>query len=152
MQQLQEALSAQERFKDLMKRKKKLLAKIRRNKKEAVKARIEKAKINEELRQIKGKHNLFADMDPEKARETVKSRIEAVNPSEIYPRDLERHFDSIDKPKAKSEQHKTLDLGKVSETPIITKPRDEDDHIVGDDNEEYDRTYIEDEVMDLSDQ
>lgn len=149
MQQTEEALTNHERFKELMKRKKKLLAKIRRNKKEAVKARIEKAKINEELRLLKGKKNLFVGMSTEEAREKVRMNIEAVSPEQIYPKDLERQFDTLDKPKA--EQHKTLDLGKVAESPLAARPRDDDDSIVGEDHDEQPEGYEDEEaVIDLS--
>jgi hypothetical protein len=144
-----------ERVRELMKRKKKLLAKLRRSKKEQVKARIEKRKINEELRSLSGKKNLFAGMDADKAASAVKKSIDDVKPGDIYPKDLEREFDKIDRP-AVADQHKILDLGRVKERAApAPKAYDEDsnsaDAIVGD-GEDVDESYLQDEVIDFSEQ
>lgn len=140
-----------DRLRELMAKKKKLMAKIRRCRKEQVKARIEKRKINDEIRKLRGKKNLFSDMEHSDAAELVKKTIESVDPNDIYPKDLEREFDKIDKPAV--DKKKTLDLGKIKEQPLPVATRgssDEDDTVdgvVGDSEEPTE----EEGVLDFSD-
>lgn len=140
-----------DRLKELLKRKRKLLVVIRKNKKSQVKARIEKRQINEEIRNIKGKANQFRNMTEEEARAEVTRRIDGVLPSEVYPRDLERQFDRLDKPTKKN--YKVVDLGKIPERPMNSSADfdDEDSH-VGSEETHPDLVEQEGEVIDLSDQ
>lgn len=145
-----------ERLKELMKRKKKLLVTIRKNKKTQVKARIEKRKINEEIRTLKGKANQFRNMTPEEAQAEVRRRIDDVDPSEVYPKDLERQFDRLDKPTKKN--YKVIDLGRLPEKPLNSgadSDDDQDSHVGSADAAHPDLTEsnVEEEgVVDLSDQ
>lgn len=145
---------AAQRIRELMKKKRKLIATMKRGKKIQIKARIEKKKVNDELRSLKGKTNLFKHMTPEEAREEVRRRIEDVKPEHVYPKDLERQFDRLESPS--SVEHKVIDLGKVPERPMAKATRSEDTEpevvaeeafaSVGDDQTE------DDGVLDLSDQ
>lgn len=142
------------RVKELIKKKKKLMREIQSAKKKQIKARIEKRKVNEELRAIRGKKNIFEGVAPEAALRKVRATIEAVTPEEVFPRELERRFDKIDHPKADDEVRKTIDLGRIPEQPIAGGRRggDDDDTVGGGDDIEEAVYSEEDGVVDLSDE
>lgn len=147
-------ISEYERVKELIKKKKKLMARIKQSRKAQIKARLEKKKVNEELRRLRGKKNLFADMAPARAQESVKKEIEAVKPAQVYPRDLEKRFDKIDKPKQPTDTDKVIDLGRIPEQPIAGGQRrtHEEDGDVAEVDEEAVGSFIGEEhgVVDFS--
>jgi hypothetical protein len=146
-----------DRIKELTKKKKDLMKKIRTNKKAQIRARLEKKKINSELRQLKGKKNLFTGMTPSEASKFVKSKLDSVKPSDIFPKTLEREFDRIERPRNGAEGYKVVDLGNIPERPLQHPNRhkdlDEDTGVIGigtpADGETSD-TIEEDGVIDLS--
>lgn len=111
------AQTSLERIRELTKRKKILLGRIRKSRKLQIRARLEKRKINEELRRIKGKKNVFLGMTKEQSMDKVRADIEGVDPKELYPRGLERAFDKIERPSDKSKNYKIIDLGRIPENP-----------------------------------
>lgn len=106
MEVLESAEEKRKEFKELMAKKRKLLTKIKRTKKALVKARIEKRKINEELKKL----GPLAGLSVDDAKSKVAAEIEAVQPGQIYPQDLERQFDRIDRPKNRTNDRDVLDL------------------------------------------
>jgi len=137
-----------ERIKELTKAKKKLLTKIRVGKKGLIKARLEKRKINEELRRLKSKANVFAGMSKEAAADKVRAEIEGVMPAEVYPKDLERRFDKLEAP---TKQYKTVDLGKIPERAAARPAADDEAESVGTDAEPEVEAGVDEGVLDLSD-
>jgi hypothetical protein len=147
-----------QRFRELLRLKRKLAATIRRSKKVQIRARMEKRKINEELKKIKGRSSVFADMPQKKAEKIVKKQIEAVHPDDLYPKDLEKHFDKFDA--RDSSENKIVDIGKISDKPLSHSRRrhadseEESSEIVG--SADPDNAFVvasveEDEVViDLS--
>jgi hypothetical protein len=146
-----------ERIKELMKRKKVLLTRIRKSRKLQIRARMEKRKINEELRRLKGKKNLFNGMTKEQAMDKVRRDIDGVRPEHIYMKPLERAFDKIERPGNTSKNYSVIDLGKLSENPRSlpkVKPDSGDDDVIveqvlPDDPQE---DVEQEEVIDMSDQ
>lgn len=140
-----------ERIKELMRKKKKLNATIKRGRKIQVKARIEKKKVVTELTKLKKDGSLFRGMTVDEARKAVKDAIEATDPKDVYPADLERTFDRLEKPSVG--EHKVVDLGKIPERPISKNGDDDDDaEVVGVADVATEDDDVDDGVVDLSDQ
>lgn len=102
-----EAVSDASRVKELMAKKRKLLTKIKRNKRSLIKSRIEKNKINEELLAIKAR---FAGMTSDEARAAVAVELDAISTDDIFPKKLERKFDRLDKRGPKHDERQVVDL------------------------------------------
>jgi hypothetical protein len=116
---------------ELKKKKKKLMAAVRRKRKSLAKTQLEKKKVAAEedmLRERLGPkrgmppksqsrrsrpktQDKFAGVDPVVAQARVTKEIEAVEPEDIYPKDLEREFDKIDTPGEQADTE-IVDLGK----------------------------------------
>lgn len=138
-----------DRVNELTKRKKKLIAKIRRASKTQAKARVEKRKINDAIKALRGKRSPISGMTPEQAAVAVKSSIESVVPSDMFPEDLEREFDKVDR-KSKSVPQKVLNLGRIPEQPIsVGSPSEDDDGFVHVEAQPHGDDYG---VIDLSEQ
>jgi hypothetical protein len=103
------------RVKELIKKKKEFNKKLRRMKKTQIKTRIAKRKVNEEIRGLRAKKNLFVGMSAEDAMKLMKVKMDGVSPSDMFPVDLEREFDKLDMQKSNPAGHKILDLGRIPE-------------------------------------
>jgi len=149
------------RVKELAAKKKKLVTAMKRAKRTFVKSRVEKAKVDAELKKLKAKASAISKMTTEEARAHILSEMDSVTPENIYPRDLEREFERIDKPRGKRpvNEREVMDLAPDSDdddggyTPSARHMSDDAEGkvmaaaaIVGDDEEENE----EDEVIDLS--
>lgn len=88
---------SRERLKELEKKKTRLLRTIARNKKSAAKARAAKKRVLSEIKSIKGKYSAFNGMSEKQAEKVVKKDLESVQPADVYPKDLEREFDKLER-------------------------------------------------------
>lgn len=88
---------SRERLKELEKKKKRLIRTIARNKKSAAKARAAKKRVLSEIRSINGKYSAFNGMTDKQAEKVVKKDLDNVKPVDVYPTDLEREFDKLER-------------------------------------------------------
>jgi hypothetical protein len=102
-----ETASAAGEVKELMAKKRRLLTKIKRAKRSLVKSRIEKNKINEELKRIKAR---FATMTTDEARAAVATELDAISTDDIFPKRMERDFDRLDRQGPKQDERQIVDL------------------------------------------
>jgi len=100
-------IQTKERIKELKKKKKTLLTKMRKTSKILAQVRHEKKKVGDELSMLLDKTyprrerghvtNLFADLSPEDAAKAVNVQVESVTTADIYPKELENEFNRIDR-------------------------------------------------------
>lgn len=90
-----------------MAKKRKLIASTKRAKRKVVKLRVEKNKVNEELKKIKAR---FASMTSEEARASVAAELDAISTDDIFPKKMERDFDRLDRQKSGTDERQVVDL------------------------------------------
>jgi hypothetical protein len=86
-----------QRYKELLKMKRRLLTQMRKHRKSLAKARVDKKRVNEEITRLRKSGFAFAGLTPEQAQKRVSGEIRAVTPEDIYPKDLERKFDKLER-------------------------------------------------------
>lgn len=82
-----------ERVRELTAKRKKLITSTKRAKRTIIKNKVEKDKVDTELKKL----GVLAKMPAEEARKAVLAEMDDVQPGDIYPKDLERDFERIDK-------------------------------------------------------
>ena len=97
------------RIKELAKRKRKLLITMKRARRTLSRARVEKKKVNVELVRVRRAVNIFAGLSPEEAAEKVSKEVRATGPEHIYPADLEKEFDKLDRKSERNESSTVVD-------------------------------------------
>jgi len=98
-----------ERFKELAKRKRKLLITMKRARRTLARARVEKKKVNAELGRVRKAVNIFGGLSPEEAARRVSVEIKSTGPEHIYPNDLEKEFDRLDRKSERNESSTVVD-------------------------------------------
>lgn len=86
-----------QRCMELAKQKRRLLDTMKKHRKALAKARAEKKKINEEITKLRKSGYAFHGMTATEAMERVKNEIKSVKPLDIYPKDLEKKFDKLER-------------------------------------------------------
>lgn len=100
-------MSSDIEYRELMAKKRKLIASMKRAKRKVIKLRVIKNKVNEELKKIKAR---FALMTFEEARASVASELDAISTQNIFPKKMERDFDRMDNNRTGSTERKIIDL------------------------------------------
>ncbi len=90
-------IQLKERVHELTAKKKKLTTSMKRAKRTFIKAKTERVKVDGDLKKLKAHQAALAKMTPEEKRKAVLEEMADVTPEDIYPKDLERDFERIDK-------------------------------------------------------
>ena len=93
---MQDMLSMEERFKKLKTMKRKNLDKLKRIKRSYVKAKMEKKRINKEVKELQREWAEKVKANPEMAKERFSEMVKSVTNDDIFPRDLEEEFNKIE--------------------------------------------------------
>ena len=104
---------------DLMKKKKKLMGVMKKSRKVLAKARAEKKRVTEEISKLRKTADRINAMTPEDAQVEVAKEIGRTRPSDIYPDDLEKEFDKIDRihDKADTDENQVMDANMGEDKP-----------------------------------
>jgi len=94
---MEENCKSRERLKELEKMKRVLLTRMSRHRKELAKCKVRKRAINEEIFRIKSNPGVFDGMTSQQAFSAVATAIRDTKPEDMYPKDLEKEFDKIEK-------------------------------------------------------
>lgn len=86
-----------QRFRELLKLKRRILDQMRKHRKAIAKGRVDKKRINEEITKLRKSGFAFVGMSTSEASARVSSEIRDVKPEDIYPKDLERQFDKLER-------------------------------------------------------
>jgi hypothetical protein len=92
-----ERIVLEDKLKELMAKKKKITKKMETMKKKYIKTGSERKHINLEIKAIGEQIRKMLASDPISARKHVLEKIEEVETSEMFPADLEKEFDTLDK-------------------------------------------------------
>ena len=106
---MEQATNLIERLKELAKKKRKLLITMKRARRTLSRAKVEKKQVNEELNRVRRAVNVFEGMSPEAAALKVAFEIKATGPEHIYPNDLEKEFDKLDRKSERNESSSVVD-------------------------------------------
>lgn len=85
------------RYKELTKLKRRLLEGMKKHRRYLAKAKATKKSVNDEMAQLRRSGNVFGTMTMSEVKEHVQNEIKAVKPEDIYPKDLEREFDRLER-------------------------------------------------------
>jgi hypothetical protein len=104
---------------DLMKKKRKLVVVMKKSRKVLAKARAEKKRVNEEIKKLRKTVERINTMTPEMAQAEVAREIGKTRPSDIYPDDLEKEFDKIDRihDKSATDENQVMDANMGEDKP-----------------------------------
>jgi hypothetical protein len=89
-------LSIEERMKKLIMQKKKNGSKLKKITRSFAKAKLEKKKINNDIRRLKDEWDSLVKANPCKANEEFAKIVQSVTNDQIFPKDLEKEFNDID--------------------------------------------------------
>lgn len=119
-----------QRFRELLKTKRRLLTRMRKHRKALAKDRVEKKRVNEEITRLRKSGFAFAGMTPSQAATRVSNEIQAVTPEDIYPKDLERKFDKLERTTAVVYKKGKVDVSDIEDSGPETKGKAKDDEDV----------------------
>lgn len=104
---------------DLMKKKRKLVTTMKKSRKVLARARAEKKRVSEEIKKLRKTVERINTMTPELAQAEVAKEIGKTRPSDIYPDDLEKEFDKIDRihDKAATDDNQIMDASMGEDKP-----------------------------------
>jgi hypothetical protein len=88
-------IELQERYKMLMEKKKKTVKTMDKYRRLYIKSRIEKKRINQEVKKIAEEFKLLAATNPEAAQNKILDVMKNMNSEDIFPADLEKEFDAL---------------------------------------------------------
>jgi hypothetical protein len=88
---------------ELMKKKRKLVTTMKKSRKVLAKARAEKKRVNEEIMKLRKTADRISALPADQAQIEVAREIGRTTPCDIYPDDLEREFDKIERIHDKSD-------------------------------------------------
>lgn len=86
-----------QRYRELLRLKRRLLTQMSKHRKSLARDRADKKRINEEITKLRKSGYAFSGMTAVAAQERVGDEIRAVKPEDIYPKDLERQFDKLER-------------------------------------------------------
>ncbi len=142
---MNETLPLEERWKMLKKKKRQNLDKMKRLNRSYIKAKLEKKRINQEVKQLQKEWQELLKKDPASAKEAFAQEMRNVTADDIFPKDLEAEFDKIElrsikkgrtmKTEDLSEDH---DLGHHPATPADLLERELEEEL-GDHDEAEDK-------------
>lgn len=116
-----------QKFKELTRLKRRILDQMRRHRKSLAKARVDKKRVNEEISKLRKSGFAFAGLSPAQAQSRVADEIKAVTPSDIYPKDLERRFDKLERTTAVTYKKDKVDVSDIEEASTAPARRNDDD-------------------------
>ena len=96
MNNINKLQSLEERTKEMAKKKKKNLEKMKRLKRSYVKAKLEKRKINAEIKLLQAEWQERIKNRPEEAKTAFAQELKNVTAEDMFPKDLEDEFDKIE--------------------------------------------------------
>ena len=70
---------------------------MKKHRRYLAKAKATKKSVNDEMAQLRRSGNVFGTMTMSEVKEHVQNEIKAVKPEDIYPKDLEREFDRLER-------------------------------------------------------
>jgi chromosome segregation ATPase len=86
----------EERWAILRKSKRKNLDKLKRTKRVFVKAKLEKKRINRDIKKLQAEWQELIRKDPAKAKSAFANELENVSTEDMFPKDLEKEFDKLE--------------------------------------------------------
>lgn len=86
----------EERWKTLKKKKRQNLDKMKKIKRSYVKAKLEKKRINREIKQLQKEWQERIKKNPEDAKLAFANELKSVTTEDMFPQDLEKEFDKIE--------------------------------------------------------
>jgi hypothetical protein len=120
-----------QRYKELLKLKRRALDQMRKHKKSLARIRVDKKRINEEITKLRKSGFAFAGMSTMEASARVSGEIRDVKPEDIYPRDLERQFDKLERTSEVKYKKASADLDDDDSGPKASRPSDDDAVFIG---------------------
>lgn len=115
------------RYRELLKLKRRLLDQMRKHRKSLAKSRAEKKRINEEITKLRKSGFAFAGMTTTAAQARVDEEIRSVRPEDIYPKDLERQFDKLERTTNVNYRKGMVDLDDAEDGSDVGKRSSDDD-------------------------
>lgn len=116
-----------QRYRELLKQKRRLLNQMRKHRKSLAKSRVDKKRINEEITKLRKSGFAFSGMTAIQAMNKVSSEIQAVSPEDIYPKDLEKKFDKLERTTEVKYKNGRVDISDLDEDGPATRVKDSDD-------------------------
>ena len=86
----------EERWAILKKNKRKNLDKLKRSKRVYVKAKLEKKRINRDIKKMQAEYQELIKKDPGRARAAFAEELKSVTTDDMFPKDLEKEFDKLE--------------------------------------------------------
>lgn len=115
-----------QRYKELLKLKRRLLDQMKKHRKALAKNRAEKKRINEEITRLRKSGYAFAGMSSDAARARVGDEIRSVKPEDIYPRDLEKQFDKLERTTVVKYRKGSVDLDDIEDDGVGVRSKNDD--------------------------
>lgn len=120
-----------QRLRELLKQKRRILDTMRKHRKSLAKARVEKKRVNEEISKLRKSGYAFSGMSTGAAQARVADEIKAVTPADIYPKDLERRFDKLERTTKVTYKKGKVDVSDIEEASVVPVRRgDEEDEVL----------------------
>jgi hypothetical protein len=116
-----------QKYKDLLKQKRRLLDKMRKHRKSLARARVDKKRVNEEITRLRKSGFAFSGMTAVEAQERVSGEIRNVTPEDIYPKDLERRFDKLERTTEVKYRKDSVDISDLDDDSQVPRPKTKDD-------------------------
>ena len=90
------SITLEERCRIVKNKKRQNLDRMKRIKRSYVKAKLEKKRINREVKQLQKEWKERIAANPEEARSVFNQELQAVTMDDMFPKDLEKEFDNIE--------------------------------------------------------
>ena len=116
-----------QKYRELSKQKRRILDKMKKYRKSLAKARVEKKNVNEEITRLRKSGFAFAGMTAVEAQAKVSGEIQAVEPGDIYPVDLERKFDKLERTTEVTYRKGSVDISDMGSGPAASRLSSHDD-------------------------
>ena len=116
------------RIEELKKAKKKLNESMRRHRKMLAKNRLAKRRLDEELKNLKGDKNIFLGKDKKTVGKLILKKLNSVKVDEVYPPQLEREFEKIEK--RPNIDEKVADIDVVAEVATLGDILDDEEGVI----------------------
>ena len=86
----------EERWTILKKNKRKNLDKLKKTKRSFVKAKLEKKRINRDIKKLQAEWQELIKTDPARAKSAFAEELKNVSTEDMFPKDLEKEFDKLE--------------------------------------------------------
>lgn len=96
MKEINGLLTLEERWKQMKKKKRQNLDKMKRVKRMYVKAKLEKKRINQEVKLLQAEWQERIKNNPTEAKSAFANELKNVSTEDMFPKDLEKEFDTIE--------------------------------------------------------